>query len=236
MQAKLTRSAGKGLVGLTLGAMLATASAGSAMAGDVSTLPQNGAVAEAPFTGKAAGDFMVRARLLGVVPNNGGSTSIGGHPDASNDIIPEVDFSYFVTDNIAVELIAGTSKHNVKAVGTAAGDIGLGSVKLLPPTLTAQYHFLPKERFSPYLGAGLNYTFFYDAKAPGGAITDIKYDNNLGYALQAGVDYAVTPNVYLNLDVKKIFLKTDVSVNGGAVTATADLDPWLIGVGVGYKF
>ncbi len=236
MQAKVTRLAGKEMAGLVLGTVLVMASAMQAKAGEVSTLPQQGAVAEAPFTGKSAGDVMVRARLLGVIPQNNGSTSLGGHPTGTKDLIPELDVSYFITDNIALELIAGTSKHNMKAVHTSGGDIGIGSVRLLPPTLTAQYHFMPKERLSPYLGAGLNYTFFYDVSTPGNGIDSVHYDNHIGYALQAGVDYAITPNVYFNFDVKKIFLRTDVSVNGGAVTAKAHIDPWLVGAGIGYKF
>ncbi|MEX2248693.1 MAG: OmpW family protein, partial [Parvibaculum sp.] len=190
------------------------------------------AQAQQGFSGKSAGDIMVRARLLGVIPDEDASTSIGGNVSVSNDWVPEVDISYFVTDNIALELIAATTRHDVSH--TAAGS--LGKVSLLPPTLTLQYHFLPKERFSPYVGAGLNYTFFYNEDAPGGGITSIDYENSLGYALQAGVDYALTDNWYANVDVKKIFLSTDVSINGGAVTADVDLDPWIVGLGVGYKF
>ncbi|MFP3480474.1 OmpW family outer membrane protein, partial [Burkholderia sp. SIMBA_057] len=88
---------------------------------------------------------------------------------------------------------------------------------LLPPTLTAQYHFFPKERVSPYVGAGINYTLFYREDAANKAngiglrITDTDYENRFGWALQAGVDVALTGNWSLNLDVKKIFLKTDVT-------------------------
>ena len=96
---------------------------------------------------------------------------------------------------------------------------------------------MPKERFSPYVGAGLNYTFFYDeSPAAGSPVTSIDYENSVGYALQAGIDYAVADQWYLNVDVKKIFLSTDVSMNGGAIRADVDLDPWVVGFGVGYRF
>jgi outer membrane protein len=94
---------------------------------------------------------------------------------------------------------------------------------------------MPKERLSPYVGAGLNYTIFYNEDA-GSSITSIDYENSLGYALQAGVDYALDDNWSLNLDVKKLWLDTDVKINGGAVTANVNLDPWIVGVGVGYRF
>ncbi|PKP72058.1 MAG: OmpW family protein [Alphaproteobacteria bacterium HGW-Alphaproteobacteria-5] len=190
--------------------------------------------AQAEFQGKSAGDFMIRARVLDVVPDESASTTIGGDVNISNEVVPELDFTYFVTDNIALELIAGITKHDVSHKPTG---IDLGEVSLLPPTLTLQYHFMPKERFSPYIGAGLNYTFFYNEDpAAGSAVTSIDYEDNFGYALQAGIDYAVADNWYLNLDVKKIFLSTDVSMNGGTIRADVDIDPWIFGAGVGYRF
>lgn len=178
------------------------------------------------FQGKSAGDFLVRARGIYAIPDEK-LEGISGL-SISNEVVPEVDFSYFVTDNIAFELIAATTRHNVSIPGAS-----LGKVSLLPPTLTVQYHFMPKAQFSPYVGAGLNYTFFYNVDH--GDVSSLKYDNHIGYALQAGVDYALGGNWSLNADVKKIFLKTDVSVNGGpGIRAT--IDPWIVGLGVGYRF
>ncbi|MBX3446658.1 MAG: OmpW family protein [Parvibaculaceae bacterium] len=204
--------------------------AGLAIAAAVMTA----APAHAESTGKSAGDIMVRARALWAVPDESASvTVLGGDVNVSNDVVPEIDFTYFVTDNIALELIAGTTRHDVSHTPTG---IDLGKVSLLPPTLTLQYHFLPKEKLSPYVGAGVNYTIFYNEDAPGGAVTSIDYKNSFGWALQAGVDYEVADRWYVNLDVKKIFLSTDVSINGGAINADVDLDPWLVGVGIGYRF
>ncbi|HAY48524.1 MULTISPECIES: OmpW/AlkL family protein [Thalassospira] len=188
----------------------------------------------AEFKPKQAGDFLIRGRVLGVVPDEDvTSSSLGGEGEIDNDVIPELDFSYFITDNIALELIAGTSQHDV-TWDTGSSNLDLGSVRLLPPTLTAQYHFMPDSRWSPYIGAGINYTFFYDSKP--GQFNSVKYDDGFGYAFQAGFDYAISGPWSLNVDVKKIYLNTDVSVNNGAVKADADIDPWLFGIGVGYRF
>jgi len=190
----------------------------------------------AEFKTKQAGDFLIRGRVLGVVPDEDvKSGTLSGEGKVDNDVIPELDFSYFVTNNIAFELIAGTSKHDV-SWNTGSADVNLGSVRLLPPTLTAQYHFMPDSRWSPYVGAGINYTFFYDEKR--GDAQSISYDDGFGYAFQAGFDYAISGPWSLNVDVKKIFLNTDVTTNVGGNThkADADLDPWLFGVGVGYRF
>jgi outer membrane protein len=189
--------------------------------------------------GKTAGDFMVRGRLIGLIPDESSTVStIGGDVDASNEWTGEVDFSYFLTDNIAAELIAATTKHQMGVNGSSAGNVDLGNVWLLPPTLTLQYHFAPKSTISPYIGAGVTYAVFYNKDVASG-LRSVKYDNAWGYALQAGVDYSLGGNWYFNADVKKIFLNTDVTVvtNAGAVIrADADLDPWVVGVGFGYKF
>ncbi len=185
------------------------------------------------FKPKSAGDILIRGRGVFVTPDEGASLSAGGDVDVSNDTVPEIDVSYFITDNLALELIAATTRHKVSWTPTGTN---LGKVSLLPPTLTLQYHFVPKARLSPYVGAGLNYTFFYNEDAPGGAVTSVNYKNHLGYALQAGVDYALSGPWSLNIDVKKIFLQTDVSVNNGAITGKVDLDPWIFGIGFGYRF
>lgn len=186
---------------------------------------------------KEAGDILMRGRVIYVEANVEATTSIGGTAGISSEVVPELDFTYFLTDNIGVELILGTTKHAVTALDTALGaEAALGNVMLLPPTVTLQYHFNPKGDFSPYVGAGVNYTFFYSEKAPGGVITDINYNDGFGLALQAGFDYKIDEKWSFNVDVKKIWLNTDVSINGGAVTADVDIDPLVVGVGFGYTF
>lgn len=188
--------------------------------------------------GKYAGDIMIRLRGIGVIPaDNADIDPIGGDTELSNTGMPEIDFTYFVTDNIAFELIAATTHHEVSARNTAAGDIDLGDVWLLPPTLLAQYHFFTKERFSPYVGAGINYTIFYGVdEAKNSIAQDVDYENSIGWALQIGVDYRMDENWYINADVKRLFLNSDVSINNGAVDADVDVDPWIFGMGIGYKF
>lgn len=187
--------------------------------------------------------WQVRLRGVGVVPVESAKVGvIGGDVAISNALIPELDFTYFFTKHIAAELILGTAKHDVQAVNTVAGNIDLGSVYLLPPTLTAQYHFFPSNDnvFKPYIGAGLNYTLFYNVKS--GAVADVKYDNALGYAAQLGFDLMINEKFFVNVDAKRLFLKTDVSVDasnlvaGLTVPAEVKINPWLVGIGFGMKF
>lgn len=183
-------------------------------------------------------DWIVRSRALYVKTDTSSKVSgLGGHVATSSDQVPEIDFTRFFTPNIAAELIVATTHHDVSLRGSPAlgGNTSLGSVNLLPPTLTLQYHANPTGTFRPYAGAGLNYTFFYGSKTPSQTVTTLKYQDHLGYALQVGFDYMLNDRFGINFDVKKIFLKTQVQVNN-AYTANVRLDPWLIGAGVSYRF
>ncbi|MCX7629921.1 MAG: outer membrane beta-barrel protein [Geminicoccaceae bacterium] len=178
---------------------------------------------------------MVRARGIAMIPEDRARIeTIGGDTDLSNVVVPELDFSYFSTDNLALELILATTPHDIDVENSAIGDRKIGSVWLLPPTPTLQYHFLPRGDRSPYVGAGVNFTLFYgiDEKNP---IQKIDIDPAFGWALQAGFDYRIADRWYLNVDVKKLFLDADAEINR-AVDAEVEINPWIFGSGVGYRF
>lgn len=190
-----------------------------------------------PTAAEELSPWQVRVRGLAVVADESSTVSvIGGEVALDTDYVPELDISYFFTENIALELILATTNHNAVALGTALGDVPLSDVQLLPPTLTLQYHFNLGNGVKPYVGAGINYTFFFDATPAGGAITSIAFDNGIGFALQAGVDIAITEHWMFNIDVKKVWLNTDASINGGTIEADIDVDPWIFGTGFGYRF
>ncbi len=184
--------------------------------------------------------WQIRLRGIVVTPDESATIeTIGGDVDISTAFVPELDFTYFFTENWAAELILATTKHDVEAIATAAGNIDLGDVWLLPPTLTVQYHFTGGA-LKPYLGTGINYTIFYGEDE--GPIADaVDYENSVGFALQGGLDYSLNDDWFLNVDVKKIFLQTDVTVNattalGATVGADVDINPLIIGFGFGYRF
>lgn len=177
------------------------------------------------------GDILARLRIINVNPSvSTDSTLSAVNTSVKDDTVPELDFTYMITNNIGAELILGTSRHEVS---TSLGS--LGKVSVLPPTLTVQYHFNPQGTFRPYVGAGVNYTRFYsnDLKL-GGNQVDVK-QNSWGPALQVGADYAVNKDWYVNVDVKKLYIKTDVSV-AGTPLGTLKINPWVYGVGIGTKF
>ena len=186
---------------------------------------------------KEKGDLIMRVRTLAFLTDTSGTTDVlGGRARTSNDFIPELDFTYFFTKNIAAELILGITKHTVEVLGSTSGDLDLGTVRIIPPVLTLQYHFLPDGDFSPYLGAGINYVIMIDERK-GRSVTSLDLSNEFGYAFQAGIDYRLNDKWSLNLDIKKIFVKTDIHVNFATIKANnTELNPLIIGLGVGYKF
>ena len=179
------------------------------------------------------GSWLLRARVVNIDPADKSDPVAGA--GASNRIsvsektIPEVDISYFFTPNLAMELVLTyPQKHKVRLDGQE-----IGSFKHLPPTLTLQYHFLPDTRFSPYVGAGVNYTRISSVDLLGGAGSLER--NSFGLAVQAGVNVKLDEKWSLNFDVKKVQIRSDVR-SGGATISRVKVDPLLVGVGVGYRF
>ncbi|KCZ56293.1 hypothetical protein HY29_09590 [Hyphomonas beringensis] len=205
----------------------------------------------APVASADENPWMVRGRVIGVLPDESGDLSVAGAPlggdvEISNQYVPELDITYFFTKNIAAELILGVTPHDVKATNVAAvngANVDLGDVTLLPPTLTLQYHFVNDSQWKPYVGAGVNATFFFNEDE--GPVADgIDYDPSYGFALQAGVDYDLDgePGGWaINADIKKIWINTDVTVDfttalSATVDADVDINPLVVGLGLGYKF
>lgn len=192
--------------------------------------------------GKQAGDFLIGLSAIGLVPQNGGTVSvIGGTAEASSSATAQLDFTYFFTPWLSANLIAATTRHDLEVVGSVVGDVPLGRVWALPPTLTLQVHPLPASRFSPYLGLGVNYTIFYGESSHGRSplVTHVNVGNSVGMALNAGLDIEVAPNWLVNIDLKKIlFLEPTAKVDTvvGRVQTTAEINPWVFGVGFRYRF
>lgn len=177
--------------------------------------------------------WLVRVRAVHLDPADKsdpvGGTGASDRISVSSKTIPELDVSYFFTKNIAAELVLTyPQKHDVALDGA-----NIGSVKHLPPTLLAQYHFLPDAAFRPYVGAGVNYTTFSGNKLLNGAAS-LEHDS-IGLALQAGADVAIDKHWSFNIDVKKVQIRSDVLI-GGAKASRVKIDPVLLGVGLGYRF
>ena len=205
-----------------------------------------------------AGDIVVRLRATHISADESSSLGTTSLTNLGADIyhntsaqlrvdsntIPEIDFSYYITKNIAAELILAVgTRHDVKIdrVGASAHsqNANLGSVNLLPPTLLAQWHFNPDQTFDPYVGAGVSYVRAMDNGLNYGGDIPIRISrNSFGPAIQAGFDYNLENKWLLNFDVKKIWFDTKVEGYSGGWKKIdqLDVDTWVVSVGFGKKF
>jgi len=174
--------------------------------------------------------WKARLRLIGIMPPSSSYDLSGSDVKISTAFVPELDFTYFFSKNFAAELILATAKHSVKTV-TNGTEAKLGSVWLLPPTLNLQYH-IPLSGFTPYVGAGINYTIFYGVKDDA---VSLAYKNSVGFSTQLGADIDINKKWFINIDIKKLFLKTDVTVNTATKLSGVKIDPFVVGLGIGVK-
>ncbi|NQY27248.1 MAG: OmpW family protein [Piscirickettsiaceae bacterium] len=205
----------------------------------------------APAMAYEAGDWLVRGRITHIAPQDDSGrlyvdgVSVGEGVGVDSDTIPELDITYMITPNWGVELILGYSEHTIKgekgAVATSLGDVI--DTKVLPPTLLLQYHFAPNSNIRPYVGAGINYTYFFDEKVVGPVLPksgdDIDLDSSWGFAVQAGVDVAINDDWFVNADVKYIDMETEAHFSGtaaGDARINAEINPLVWSVGIGRRF
>lgn len=179
------------------------------------------------------GDVLLRGRLVAVVPDVSGTLiPVGGDPYISSSVLPELDLSYFLTDNISVEGILGIIPHKAKAVGTSIGDRDAGRIFAVAPTVMLQYHYEVKPGIIPYLGMGMAYVKYFEDDT----VDQVQYEDDIAALVQAGVDIVINDKWSANIDVKRAWAGTKAKVNGGEVTGDINIDPTIYGVGLGYKF
>ncbi|OBX05495.1 membrane protein [Gallibacterium genomosp. 3] len=184
-----------------------------------------------------AGDIFVRGGPILVVPNtdthnyNGGTFDF----DVNSNAQLGLTSTYMITDNIGVELLAATPfSHEIKLGGNT-----IAKTKHLPPSLYVQYYFLNADSPArPYVGAGLNYTTFFNEKSKFAPVTDLKLKDSWGPAVNAGIDIKITDKLFFNTSVwwAKIKTKATFKLNGNPQETRVTLDPAVFFIGLGYKF
>ncbi|MDA7088181.1 outer membrane beta-barrel protein [Pseudomonas sp. SA3-5] len=198
-----------------------------------------------------AGDIILRAGAATVDPHEDSSAlklngaTLGGQATVDSDTQLGLTGTYMLTDNLGVGLLAATPfKHQVGVKGLGALDGKLADIKHLPPTLSLQYFPLAaSSRLQPYVGAGLNYTTFFDedltSQRETQGFSNLELDDSWGLALEAGVDYMLTDNLLLNATVWYLDIDTTATADlagAGQVKVNVDIDPFVYMVGLGYKF
>jgi outer membrane protein len=200
--------------------------------------------------GSDDGNFMVRVLGTVVDPDTeatvraGGLVIPGADADVSTEVIPALTLSYFLSNNLAVELFCCFAKHEIDGAGSISNLNEIADTWIFPPALTLQYHFTGMGSWKPYVGAGVQYINFFDTGTGDNALgaTSVDIDDAWGFTLQAGIDVSLGNGWSLNADVKKTWLDTKVTWHNNAalgglnVVGDADLDPWIFSAGLGYRF
>jgi outer membrane protein W/outer membrane protein OmpA-like peptidoglycan-associated protein len=190
--------------------------------------------------GQPKGDWLFRVGLSQVNPDKDNLDTPLGMLVVDSDVSPTFNVSYFLTDHLSTELLAAwpfTHGIDVRNDGTKTR---VGHTDLLPPTLSLNWHFNPNGTFRPYIGVGANYTLLSgeDINAAGqealGGNADLDLDDSFGAAGQVGVDIG-QGDWFVNLNVRYIQVESDASINGVDI-GTVDINPWVYGIHVGYKF
>ena len=184
-----------------------------------------------PMTAIAAesGPWQLRLGASLVDPKDDNGSLAGADASVSREAGPSLGVTYFLTANLAADLLLATPfRHDVSLNGNRIGD-----VEHLPPVLSLQYHFRPEARIRPYVGAGINYTFFMHERMPGG--DNLKLDDSMGMALQAGVDVPLDQHLSMGLDVRHLDIDSKASLNGTNI-GTARIDPLVWTLSASYRF
>ncbi|WP_170375109.1 OmpW family outer membrane protein [Ruegeria conchae] len=182
-----------------------------------------------PALAQSQGDWTVGFGVGYLDPKSDNGTLAGFDAEVDDDTRPIFTVEYFIRDNLGIELLASTPfEHDI----TLGGSTDAGSTKHLPPTLSLNYHFPTNSAWKPYVGAGLNYTIFFEESSPLG---DLELDNSFGLSLQAGLDYQITEQGAVRLNVRWFDIDSDVKLNGADI-GTAEIDPWLVGVSYVHRF
>jgi outer membrane protein len=199
----------------------------------------------APAMAYEAGDILMRVGTASVNPEKTSDDVdliAGAQASANDNTQLGISGTYMVTDKIGVEVLGATPfTHKLKGKGGLSGT-NIGEVKHLPPTVSAQYYFMDNESaFQPYVGAGLNITVFFDEKVDSdlsGSYQDLDLDESVGLAVQAGVDYSINEDMFVNASAMYAKIGTTATLKGtaGELNVDYDLDPMVYRVNFGYKF
>lgn len=170
-----------------------------------------------------------------VTPNDDSSGFTGApsvFPEAGDSTNLGLTFVYMLSNNMGLEVLAALPfEHDITVKGLGK----VGSTKELPPTVSVQYYFNPEEKFRPYVGAGLNYTIFFNDTTIPALGGDLELEDSFGLAVQAGFDYDINEKWFVNADIRYISIETTATVEALG-SSNVDINPTVISLGIGYKF
>jgi outer membrane protein len=192
-----------------------------------------GALAVSAAHAESNDSWVVRVGAAVVAPKNNNGNLAGAHADVSSSGRPTLDLEYMITPNWGVDVLAASPfLHDISLAGMGT----VARTKELPPTFGINYHFMPDAAWSPFLGAGVNYTNFFGTHATGALYgNSVSIANSWGPAVRAGFDLKISEKWLATVDVRWAYIESDVKVDNAKV-GTAKIDPIVFGASVGYRF
>jgi outer membrane protein len=121
----------------------------------------------------------------------------------------------------------------------------IATARWLAPTLLVEYKFFDENsKLRPYIGAGANYTAFYDrnSTAQGNAVsggpTKLSLTSSVGPAGTAGLAYNIRGhwNVYASYSISQVKTKLNADTAGVIRTSHISFGPQVFIASVGYSF
>lgn len=161
----------------------------------------------------------------------------GARTQLDGDGAGTLSASYYINDNIAVEAWGAADKFSHR-VRDGEGQ-KLGSVDAQPYAVSGQYHFRQADStVRPFVGLGYyEQNFDNETAEPSGALAGqrIGVETAKGAMATAGVDVNINPTWFARADVRYLQGDSDVKLDG-VKAGEAELDPVILGVGVGARF
>ncbi|MGR3624201.1 OmpW/AlkL family protein [Pseudophaeobacter sp.] len=181
-----------------------------------------------PALAQSQGDWTFGIGVINVNPKSDNGTLAGQPTTIGSDSQISLTAEYFIRDNLGIELLAATPfEHDITIAG-----VGSATTKHLPPTLSLNYHFPTKGKIKPFIGAGINYTTFFEEET---ALGVLELKDSWGFAVQVGADWQISDRGAMRLNVRYMDIDTDAYL-GGASIGTAEIDPVTVGVSYVHRF
>jgi outer membrane protein len=170
--------------------------------------------------------------------------------ELDKDIKPDIGWTggggimYGINDNLAVTFDVIYLQTDLQASSVYGEEYEIGTGKTVDFALGAQWRFMPKSAFVPYIGAGVD-VMWNDLSLNdeletmiGESGLSLEVDPTYGAHLSVGADFFITPNIALNAEIRGLYSsKGDVNLKYGSTeVAIAEYNPSNISGFVGIRF
>ncbi|RLE27291.1 MAG: hypothetical protein DRJ65_03255 [Acidobacteria bacterium] len=162
----------------------------------------------------------------------------------SSQLTAAIETQYMVSDALAVCFSLTTAPFKLNGKGGDLDGERLGEIWFTPSTLTLRYEFQLRGGLQPYIGGGLNATFYlFDDVEPvleDYGVTQLVANPSFGWVFEGGLNYDLNKTTFVSLDIKLMDLSNtlDLENNNQDNLDRVNIEgsPIEIGLGVGWRW